>query len=145
MNVMERLPNYTYHQTPDTLRAHAYFGVSTRALGETLRFGASVMEDVERETPLVHDLTMVLNDNDHTISERSALSLVERWRSRERVTVTVHRFDRALGLPHDVIDVSQRCGVPDVVYPVIISLIDKRAVPEATTRGPCAVPDSLTP
>jgi hypothetical protein len=46
---------------------------------------------------------------------------------------------------HDVIDVSQRCGMPEVVYPVIVSLIDKRTVPELTARGPCAMPDSLRP
>lgn len=145
MNTMERVPNYTFHQTPDTLRAHAYFGVSTRALGETLRFGASVMEDVERDAPLVHDITMVLNENDHTISERSAMSLVTTWRSRDGVTVTEHRFARSLGLPHDVIDATQRCGLPAVVYPVIVSLMDKQEVRETTLRGPCASPEPEPP
>jgi carboxylesterase len=141
MNVLERVPNHTFRQTPDTLRPHAYFGVSTRGLGETLRFGASVMEDVERDAPLVHDIVMVLNDNDRTISQGTALSLVERWRTRDGVVVTVHRFDRSLRLPHDVIDVTQRCGMPDVVYPVLIALVEKSTVP-AVTAGtpPCAEP-----
>ena len=140
LNMLERVPNYTYRQTPDTLRPHAYFGVSTRALGETLRLGASVMGDVERDAPLVHDITMILNDNDRTISQGSALALVERWRKREGVAVTVHRFDRSLRLPHDVIDSSQRCGMPALVYPTIIALMEKRAVPDsAGVSAPCAV------
>ncbi|MEO8562064.1 MAG: hypothetical protein ABI601_08325 [bacterium] len=48
MNVTERAPNLPLHQTPDTLRAHVYFGVSTRGLGETLRFGAMMIEDALR-------------------------------------------------------------------------------------------------
>jgi carboxylesterase len=137
MNVMERAPNLTLHQTPDTLRAHAYFGVSTRALGETLRFGAMVMEDAARETPLVHDLTLVVNDNDRTISEGSALELMRRWQSHG-ITPRLHRFDRSLRLPHDVIDVSQRCGVPGVVYPVVIALIERAPVIAQATSAPCA-------
>jgi esterase/lipase len=139
MNVLERVPNYTIRQAPDTLRPHAYFGVSTRGLGETLRFGASVMEDVERDPPLVRDITMVLNENDRTISARSATSLAERWRTRDGVSVTVHHFPRALRLPHDLIDVSQHCGMPSIVYPVLIALMDKRGVTdESAAAGPCS-------
>ncbi|MDB4884128.1 MAG: putative esterase [Gemmatimonadetes bacterium] len=139
MNVLERVPNFTIRQRPDTLRPHAYFGVSTRGLGETLRLGASVMEDVERDPPRVRDIAMLLNDNDRTVSERSALSLVERWRTRDGVAVTLYRFPRALGLPHDLVDVSQRCGMPAVVYPVIIALMDRRAIPDAGKQPPpCA-------
>ena len=143
MNVMERAPNYTLRQTPDTLRAHAYFGVSTRGLGETLRFGAMVLEDADREAPRVHDISLVVNDNDRTISEGSVLRLASLWMGRDGVTTRLHRFDRSLRLPHDVIDVTQRCGVPSLVYPVVVALIEGRPVaPQASVSAPCA--DSLT-
>jgi len=143
MNVMKRAPNLTLHQTPDTLRAHAYFGVSTRALGETLRFGAIVLEDAERDTPAVHDISLLLNDNDRTISQGSALLLLGRWKAHDGVTTRLQRFDAALHLPHDVIDVSQRCGQPAVVYPVVLALVEGRpASPPDSVRAPCA--DSLT-
>ncbi|HEV7992049.1 MAG TPA: alpha/beta fold hydrolase [Gemmatimonadaceae bacterium] len=142
MNVMERAPNLTLHQTPDTLRAHAYFGVSTRGLGETLRLGAMVLEDADREPPVVRDITLVINDNDRTISEGSALTLMARWKARAGITTRLHRFDRALRLPHDVIDVSQRCGVPAIVYPVIIALIEGQTpAAQGVVAAPCA--DSL--
>lgn len=143
MNVMNRVPNLTFHQTPDTLRAHAYFGVSTRALGETLRFGRIVLEDAERAAPLVHDISLVLNDNDRTISQGSAMRLVDLWRTHDSVETRVYRFDRSLRLPHDVIDATQRCGQPTVVYPVVLALVDGRPLAaEPTTVTPCA--DSLT-
>jgi hypothetical protein len=31
-------------------------------------------------------------------------------------------------LGNDVIDVTQRCGLPDVVYPALIALIEKQPV-----------------
>jgi carboxylesterase len=143
MNVMKRVPNLTFHQVPDTLRAHAYFGVSTRGLGETLRFGAIVLEDAEREAPLVRDITVVLNENDRTISEGSALRLVELWSAHAGTKTRVHRFDRSLRLPHDVIDVTQRCGAPAVVYPAIVALVEGAPVPApANATTPCA--DSLS-
>jgi carboxylesterase len=142
LNILERVPNYTYRQTPDTLRPHAYFGVSTRGLGETLRFGASVMADGDRSAPLVHDITLVLNDNDRTISQSSAMALADQWRAREGVAVTIHRFDRTLRLPHDVIDGSQRCGMPTFVYSVVIALMDKRAAPD-NTGGPAPCADGV--
>jgi carboxylesterase len=126
MNLMMRVPNLTFHQKPDTLRPHAYFGVSTRALGQTLRFGAIVMNDVERSGPAVHDLAIVLNGNDHTIDAAPPLRMAELWRDRDKVRTVVYRFDAGLRLPHDVIDVSQRCGLPDVVYPVVIALLEGR-------------------
>jgi carboxylesterase len=139
MNLMERVPNVTIRQQPDTGRPHAYFGISTRAIGETLRFGASVMESAEQAAPLVRDLTLVVNENDHTIDPGSALRLAQLWRSRDSSSTTVYRFARSLGLPHDVIDATQKSGMPDVVYPILIALMEKRppnAIP--AEAGRCA-------
>jgi carboxylesterase len=139
MNLMMRVPNLTFHQAPDTLRPHAYFGVSTRALGQTLRFGASVMHDVERGSPTVRDLAIVLNGNDHTIDAAPPLRMAQLWRERDSVRAVVYRFDAALGLPHDVIDVSQRCASPDLVYPVVIALLEASAPEPPLARASSCV------
>jgi carboxylesterase len=131
MNLMMRVPNVTFHQTPDTLRPHAYFGISTRGIAQTLRFGASVMKDVEHGGPAVRDLVLVINGNDHTIDAAPALRMAELWRERDQARTALYRFDAGLRLPHDVIDVSQRCGMPDVVYPVLVALLEART-PEPT-------------
>jgi len=126
MNLLERVPNLTFHQKPDSGRGHAYFGVSTRGLGETLRFGASIMEQADLGAPGVHDLAMVLNENDRTIDPDVARRLVDRWRSDGTVVMVSFQFDKRLALPHDVVDMTQRCGMTDVVYPVLIALVEKR-------------------
>lgn len=138
MNLADRLPNMTIHQQPDTLRRHAYFGVSTRALAETFRFAATVVGESETAAPVVKDLTVVTNGNDHTIDTNAVLALADTWERGAGVTVTRYHFEQSMGLPHDVIDVSQRCSAPGIVYPVLVALIEKGAAPPATTASSCA-------
>jgi carboxylesterase len=141
MNAMDRAPNVTIRQQPDTSRPHAYFGVSTRALGETLRFAASVLHEAERGAPVVPDLIVVSNANDRTVDEGPARRLDSLWRARPGTTVRRYRFDKQLALPHDVIDVSQRCGMPALVYPVLIALMEKRSIDEVPAPpARCGVP-----
>ena len=141
MNLMTRVPNLTFHQKPDTLRPHAYFGVSTRAVGQTLRFGASVMSDVERGGPAVRDLALVVNANDHTIDAGPVSRIAEIWRQRDGTRTAFYRFAPDLRLPHDVIDATQRCGMPAVVYPVVIALLEARTPEPSPTLSPrCPTP-----
>jgi esterase/lipase len=138
MNLADRIPNVTIRQRPDTARPHAYFGVSTRALAETFRFAATIVREAEEGRPVVHDLTLVTNGNDRTVDERAALALGEAWAQDGSVSVVRYRFDPTEALPHDIIDVSQRCGAPRLVYPVLIALMEKREPPPAALeRGPC--------
>jgi esterase/lipase len=138
MNVADRMPNVTIRQQPDPARRHAYFGVSTRALAETFRFAATVVDEAEADAAVVHDITLVTNGNDRTIDERSAAALGEAWARHGGITVTRYRFEPLLALPHDVIDVSQRCGAPELVYPVLIALMERREPAAiASDRAPC--------
>jgi esterase/lipase len=138
MNLLDRVPNVVIRQQPDTTRPHAYFGVSTRALAETFRFGVSVAREAAAGAPVVRDLTMVTNANDRTIDERAALDLAAAWARDPAVTVAMFRFDAGLGLPHDVVDATQRCGRTDLVYPVLIALVEKESVaPIAALQEGC--------
>jgi len=140
MNLMTRVPNMTFHQKPDTLRPHAYFGVSTRGVGQTLRFGASVMRDVERKAPAVRDLALVVNANDRTVDAAPVARIAELWRDRDGARTAFYRFAADLRLPHDVIDATQRCGMPDVVYPVVVALLEARAPDPAPVLAPRCSP-----
>jgi esterase/lipase len=140
MNLADRIPNVTIRQRPDTTRRHAYFGVSTRALAETFRFAATIVGEAEASPAVVSDLTLVTNGNDRTIDERAALALADAWDQHDAVSVVRYRFDPVERLPHDLIDVSQRCGAPSMVYPVLVALMEKREPPSATREhGPCRI------
>jgi pimeloyl-ACP methyl ester carboxylesterase len=138
MNLADRIPNVTIRQRPDAARPHAYFGVSTRALAETFRFAATIVREAEHGPPVVHDLTLVTNGNDRTVDERAALALGDAWAQHGGVSVVRYRFDPVEALPHDVIDATQRCGAPRLVYPVLIALMEKgEPATAALERGPC--------
>jgi len=137
MNFMVRVPNITIHQKADSTRKHAYFGVSTRALGETLRLGESILDDAEDRPPTVTRLTVVTNGNDHTIDSDAARTLARLWQNRlASGAVQTYRFETRLGLPHDVIDVTQHCGMPNVVYPVLIALMENQTPPPVQVEEP---------
>ncbi len=137
MNLLDRVPSMTIRQQADSTRPHAYFGVSTRALAETFRFGASVAQEAAQAAPVVRELTLVTNANDHTVDEGAALALANAWAGHPGIRVGRFRFDETLGLPHDVVDATQRCGRPDLVYPVLIALVERAEVPAtpADERG----------
>ncbi len=116
----------------------AYFAVSTRGLGETLRFRATLLRTGARKAPRVHDIVLVLNDNDHTLDAAPALRLATQWRSHADVETLTYRLARELGLPHDMIDVTQRCGMPEVVFPALIALLEHRTPLEAVVEARCA-------
>jgi esterase/lipase len=146
MNLADRIPNVTVRQRPDTTRRHAYFGASTRALAETFRFAATIVREAESGPTLVKDLTLVTNGNDRTVDERAALALADAWLQHGGVPVVRYRFDPEEALPHDIIDGSQRCGAPRLVYPVLIALMEKREIPaHGPDGGPCRVEAPASP
>ncbi len=57
------------------------------------------------------------------------LRLAKMWQTRAGGSIDVYWFEQNLGLPHDMVDVSQRCGAPASVYPVLIALVEQRQPP----------------
>jgi hypothetical protein len=99
------------------------------------------MGDVERGRPAVHDLALVVNGNDHTIDAAPVSRIAEIWRQRDGTRTAFYRFASDLRLPHDVIDATQRCGMTDVVYPVVIALLEARTPDPTPARAArCAPP-----
>lgn len=146
VNLADRIPNVTIRQRPDTTRRHAYFGVSTRALAETFRFGATIVGEAEAGPPVVSDLTVVTNGNDRTVDEGAALALADAWARHDSLSVVRYRFGAEEKLPHDLIDATQRCGAPDLVYPTLIALMEKTPATSTGAHGPCrAEPPALGP
>ncbi len=122
VNLFSRLPNITIPQQADTAR-YVYRGVSTRGLAETLRFGKGVSREAEHYKAAAPYITLVMNDNDHTVAGSDIEHMAKRWREYG-TTVTEFRFGKEFRLPHDVIDVLEPAGNTRLVYPVLLDLID---------------------
>jgi pimeloyl-ACP methyl ester carboxylesterase len=117
-----RLPNFT-RQVPrlDTVPDRED-GWTTHGFGQMLRLGLAVERQARRAPPAVHDVRLLLNAHDHTISNDAALRLANDWRAHGAKVSTAWLPD-SLGLPHDVIDPRQPVKRMDIVYPLLDSLL----------------------
>jgi hypothetical protein len=84
---------------------------------------AHSVRDTAAESALAaRSVSVVTNANDGQVDNGDVAALVESWRARG-AKVTTYEFPKALGLPHDVVDVQQPAANPEVVYPVLLGLL----------------------
>jgi esterase/lipase len=122
MNLALRIPNLTRTDSPDSLRPDRELGVSTRAIAQLLRLGAAVRLAAQRQSPLVPDIILVVNANDHTVKTAAALAVARSWTDRGAHPIA-YQFPKSLGLPHDIAEEAHPNAKPAVVYPALIALI----------------------
>ena len=119
-NLFTRLPNVSLPGS--AALDHAYAGGSTRALASMYRLAEAVRDDAAKNAPAAASIAVVTNGADDQVKNSDIEALAEAWRS-SGADVDSYQFPRALGLPHDVIDVGQPKGKPEVVYPVLLGLL----------------------
>lgn len=117
-----RLPDATVqHPRLDTVPDRED-GWTTHGFGQMLRLGLAVERQARRAPPAVHDIQLLLNRHDRTISNEAAVGLADEWRAHGAKVSTTWLPD-SLGLPHDVIDPRQPVKRMDVVYPLLDALL----------------------
>jgi pimeloyl-ACP methyl ester carboxylesterase len=127
MNVALLLPDVQTHRfsRADGGVPYAYLGWSTKALGEVLRLGVATARAAVAARPACQHLVVVTNDNDMAVSSQITRQLVAAWQSRGLQRVELYEFDRSEGLPHDLIDPNNPRQRVDLVYPILLDLIDR--------------------
>lgn len=123
-NLAVRLPNVGSNE-PDDQQPDRELGWSSRTVAQNLQLGIAVQRASVNTPPATHQIAILLNGHDHTVSSRPVLDVARRW-SEHGATVHEYQLPAALGLPHDVIDPRQRVRRPDVVYPIIEALVSGR-------------------
>lgn len=125
-----KLPEVVRMSAPiDTARPENIPGFTTRGLAELLRFGQRVRDRAESAPPSVHDVVLLLNEADHTVSEEAALEVAKRWMDRG-ATSRAYRFGVGAKLPHNVMELTSHGGNTDLVYPIVEALA-RRGVAES--------------
>ena len=120
--VASNLPEITRTNAPiDSTRSDYVQGITTRGLAQVLRLGESVREASAAREPAAKDMSFLLNEADHTVSEQAALDLAQRW-SGHGARVAVHRFPASLALPHNLMESDARGGNVALVFPVVEAL-----------------------
>ena len=122
LRIALRLPNVTRASPRDTTEPDREPGWATHAVAQTLKLGVAVRRTASDKPPAVHDLTVLLNTYDHTISNGAAIDLARRWHSHGGAT-HIYELPDSLRLPHDVIDPRHPGSNTAAVYPVLDALI----------------------
>jgi esterase/lipase len=104
---------------------HGYPRFSSRALGQLLRLGASVLEQAAAKAPATNNILVITNENDAAVNNGLTANLVELWRAKG-ANVETSSFDRDIGLEHDLLDPHHPKQQVDKVYPVLTELITAR-------------------
>jgi len=123
VNLFTRLPGIDMASPSEPEREHVYRGQSSRGVAEYLLLARGVVGQAREAPPAVDDITVIINGADDQVNNGMVESLAERWRG-SGATITTYEFPGELGLPHDVIDVSNPDADTQVTYPAIIGLIE---------------------
>jgi carboxylesterase len=118
-NLFSRLPNLSL---PGSGLDHSYAGESTAALASMYLLADSVRDAAADVSPAARSIVVVTNGNDGQVDNGDIGELAGAWRARG-ADVTTYEFPKALGLPHDVVDVQQRDAQPETVYPALLGLL----------------------
>jgi pimeloyl-ACP methyl ester carboxylesterase len=123
INLMTRLPNIPL--PGPTLVPYQYLGQSTMGIGESMRF-AQVPRQASTTEPIgAGSVVLVTVENDSVVSNQTAHKVFTQWEANG-VIGKEFVFPAELDLPHDVIDIHQATGNPDLVYPILIDLVEGR-------------------
>ena len=103
---------------------HTYTGVPWRALGQVLRLSKATFAGAIHQAPRVQDVALVTSQSDTTVSNSVTSRLVELWRKKGLVRFASMDFPQAMKIKHDMIDPSQKHQQTDIVYPVLVKLLN---------------------
>ena len=132
--VASRLPEITRTNAPiDSSRTDYVQGISTHGLAQVLRLGQAVRDASASREPAAKEMSFLLNESDHTVSEPAAIDLAQHW-AAHGARVTVHRFPASLALPHNVMEIDARGGNVGLVFPVVEALA-RGATPPAISES----------
>lgn len=110
---------------------YAYPRYPVHAAGALLRLSFAVQDAAEREPPAVRAILLVSNAADGAVSNPATEAIGDDW-ARSGAAVRRYTFPADLGLNHDLIDVNNPEQHVALVYPTLITLIERGGPGRAT-------------
>jgi hypothetical protein len=101
-----------------------YPGFSSRALGQLLRLSVATFAGAVDRAPKVQDVVMVTSKSDEAVSDSVAWLLIGLWRSKGLFKFAAVDFPKSMQIEHDMIDPANHNQRTDIVYPVLVSLLN---------------------
>jgi carboxylesterase len=103
---------------------YCYFGFHTHAVAEMLRLAFAIVAQAARHRPTAHSIVIVTNADDRTVDNRRVDELAAALRRGGGERVERYEFAAGLGLGHDLIDPEQPYQRIEIVYPVLLRLME---------------------
>jgi len=122
MNLGLRLPNYSHDDPADPLRPDRMPGWCSRGIAQMMELGLAARGRASEGPPRTRTIRMLVNAHDQTVSRALIDDLVASWRAKG-TTVETAELPDTLGLPHDLVDPTERGAKPSVTEPVILTLL----------------------
>jgi carboxylesterase len=120
--VVRYLPNQMRWWDPkkkaNHIPPHAYPQYSTHNMAETLTMGFRVQKRARVTPPQCRDIMIITNAADRAVSNAATEAVADLWK-RQGTKIGSYQFAATEGLPHDVIDITQPRGKPDLVYALL--------------------------
>jgi alpha-beta hydrolase superfamily lysophospholipase len=104
---------------------YGYPRYPVHAVGALLRLSFAVQDRSERAAPAVREILLVSNEADGAISNTATETFADVWR-RSGASVRAYTFPAELALDHDVIDPNHPEQRVELVYPILIDLIEEK-------------------
>jgi carboxylesterase len=106
---------------------YVYYGQSSHAVGQLMRFGAFAVRDARTTAPAAQSVLVVTSAFDTVVSNVTIQRLVSLWRAHNAQNLTTYQFPLDQRIVHDMIDPVRGDQQVDVVYPILLDLILPKA------------------
>src|SRR5262249_54218775 len=107
---------------------YVYYGQSSRAVGQLMRFGAFAVRDARTTAPVAQSILVVTSAFDTVVNNVTIQMLVDLGRGHNGQNPTTYQFPPDPRIVHDMIDPVRRDQEVDVVFPILVDLIPPSTV-----------------
>lgn len=101
----------------------AYARYPLHALLENMRLGYATEADAKRIRPAAGKIIVITNANDESVNNGVVAEFEQMWKEHGDENFAAFQFEKALGLPHDLITSIRPGARVDLVYPKLLELI----------------------
>jgi carboxylesterase len=128
-NLFLTLPNFwqwwdPVHKENNPLAApFAYARYPLHALLENMRLGYATEADAKRVRPASDKIIVITNANDDSVNNGVVAEFERMWKDHGEENLVTFQFEKALGLPHDLVTAIRPGARIDLVYPKLLELI----------------------
>lgn len=107
---------------------YTYPRFGTRALADTFLLGGELLAEARRAPPRAGSTWMITNANDAAVNNALCRQFVQAWTRHATDRVHAYEIPRHHGIPHDCIDPNEAGAQPDLVFPLLVNIVENDRV-----------------